>query len=77
MMEENMQYFQYIMLYYLKKGKNATEMQKEICVLCGEGAVTDGTCKTWFAMFVLEISHWTMFHSIVDQLKLIAMKLRR
>ena len=30
------------MLYCLKKGKNATEMQKQkICAVCGEGAVTD------------------------------------
>ena len=28
-MEENNQHFQYIMLYYFKKGKNATEMQKK------------------------------------------------
>ena len=29
------------MLYYLKEGKNATEMQKKICAVYGEGAVTD------------------------------------
>ena len=26
------------MLYYFKKGKNATEMQKKICAGCREGA---------------------------------------
>ena len=37
-----MQHFWHIMLYYFKKGKNATEMQKEeICAVCGEGAVID------------------------------------
>ena len=40
-MEENIQHFWRIMLYYFKKGKNATEMQKKICVLYGQGAVTD------------------------------------
>ena len=40
-MEENMQHFWHIMLYYFKKGKNATEMQKVICAVYGEGAVTD------------------------------------
>ena len=40
-MEENMQHFQHIMLYYFMKGKNATEMQKRICAVYGEGAVTD------------------------------------
>ena len=29
------------MLYYFKKGKNTTEMQKEICAVYGEGAMTD------------------------------------
>ena len=41
MMEENMQHFQHIMLYYFKKGKNTTEMQNKICAVYGEGAVTD------------------------------------
>ena len=40
-MEENMQHFQHIMFYYFKKGNNATEMQKKICAVYGEGAVTD------------------------------------
>ena len=50
-MEENTQHFQHIMLYYFKKGKNATEMQKKICAVYGEGAVTDWTCQKWFAKF--------------------------
>ena len=29
------------MLYYFKKGKNATETHKKICAVYGEGAVTD------------------------------------
>ena len=32
------------MLYYFEKGKNATEMQKKICAVYGEGTMTDGTC---------------------------------
>ena len=40
-MEENTQHFQHIMLYYFKKGKNSTEMQKKICAVYGEGALTD------------------------------------
>ena len=45
-----MQHFQCITLYYFKKGKNATEMQK-ICAVYGEGAVTDRTCQKWFVKF--------------------------
>ena len=39
-MEEDT-YFQHIMLYYFKKGKNAAETQKHICAVYGGGAVTD------------------------------------
>ena len=47
-MEENT-HFWCIMLYYFKKGQNTTETQKQICAVCGEGAVTDGMCQKWFA----------------------------
>ena len=42
------------MLYYFKKGENATEMQKKkkIHAVNGEGAVMDQTCQRWFAEFV-------------------------
>ena len=48
---ENTQHFQHIMLYYFKKGKNATEIQK-ICAVHGEGAVTDRMCQKWFVKFL-------------------------
>ena len=50
-MEETTQHFQHIMLYYFKKGKTTTEMQKKICAVYREGAVTDRTCQKWFAKF--------------------------
>ena len=50
-MEENMQHFLHIMIYYFKKGKNATEMQKKICAVYVENAVTDKKCQKWFAKF--------------------------
>ena len=50
-MEENMQHFQRIVLCYFKRAKNATEMENEICVVYGEGAVTDWMCHKWFAKF--------------------------
>ena len=48
---EEKQHFRHTILYYFKKGKNATEMQKKICAVYGEGAVTDRTCQKWFAKF--------------------------
>ena len=50
-MEEKKQHFWHIMLYYFKKGKNTTEMQKRICTVYGEGAVTDRMCQKWFVKF--------------------------
>ena len=49
--EENMQHFWHIMLYYFKQGKNATEMQKKICAVYGEGAVIDPMCQKRFVKF--------------------------
>ena len=51
-MEEDTQHFWHSMLYYSKKGKNATELQnKKIYALYGEGAVTDRMCQKWFVKF--------------------------
>ena len=54
-MEKDIQHFCCIMLYYFKKGKNATEMQKKICAVYGERAVTDQTCQKWFVKFLRTI----------------------
>ena len=70
-MEEKKQHFQHIMLYifyYFKKGKNATEKQKKICAVYGEGAVINWMCQKWFVKFCAQISSWTMFCDPVDQL---------
>ena len=37
--------------FYFKKGKNTIEMEKKICAVYGEGAVTDEMCQKWFAKF--------------------------
>ena len=54
-MEEDMQCFWCIMLYYFK---NATEIQKKICAVYGEGAVTDRTYQKWFAKFLVLLRFW-------------------
>ena len=38
-------------LYYFKKGANTTEMQKQICAMYGEGAVTGLPGLKWFVKF--------------------------
>ena len=65
-MEENMQHFQHIILYYFKEGKNATETQKKTCAMYGEGAVTDLMWKKWFVKFCAGDFSLTMLHSWVD-----------
>ena len=48
----NKQHFWHIILYYFKRGKNATETQKKVCAVYGEGVVTDGTCQKWIVRFL-------------------------
>ena len=50
-MEEDMQHFLSIVLYYFKEGKNATEMLKKICSVYGGGTVTELMCQKWFVKF--------------------------
>ena len=75
-----MQHFLHIMLYYFKKGKNTTEMQKiKICAVYGEGVVTDRTCQKQFVKFLgttdiwpnnsllwVCLMHWKMISSTPD-----------
>ena len=73
-LEENMQHFWHIMLYYFKKGKNATEMQKKF-VQCMEKVlwlIESVKSGLWSAGdFSLDDAHgW------VVQLKVIVIKLR-
>ena len=52
-MEENA-HFWHIMLYYFKKGKNTTEMQKKRAhAVYGEGAVTYRMCQKSFVKFLV------------------------
>ena len=51
-MKENMQHFWHVLVYYFKKSKNATEMQKKICAVHGGGAVTDQMCQKWHENFL-------------------------
>ena len=55
------------MLYYFKKGKNTTKMQKKIYAVYGEDAVTIEHVKSGLRSSVLEISHWMMLHSPPNQ----------
>ncbi|XP_026830642.1 histone-lysine N-methyltransferase SETMAR-like [Ooceraea biroi] len=50
-MEQNKQYFRYLMLFYFHKGKNATQTKEKICAVYGEDAVSERVCQNRFAEF--------------------------
>jgi len=50
-MEQNKQYFRCLMLFYFRKGKNATQTRKKICPVYGEDAVSERVYQNWFAKF--------------------------
>ena len=57
-------FFRCIMLFYFRKGKNATQTQKKICAVYGENAVSKRMCQKWFAKFHLgEINIEVASHS--------------
>ena len=67
--KENAQHFQHIMLNYLKKSKNTTEMQK-ICAVYG-GAGNDRMCQKWFVTlhagdFSLDDAPWSGWPAELD-----------
>lgn len=44
-------FFRCIMLFYFRKGKNATQTRRKICAAYGEDAVSERMCQKWFAKF--------------------------
>ena len=60
-------FFQHIILYYFKKGKNTTEIQKKICAVYGEGAVNELVYEA--IVMVLESTGESTFKMILDLLK--------
>ena len=39
------------MLFFYRKGKNATQAANKICAVYGEGAIAERTMRKWFARF--------------------------
>jgi len=39
------------MLFYFRKGKNATQTRKKLCAVYEEDAVSERVCQNWFAKF--------------------------
>ena len=67
-MGENTQHFWHIVLYF-KKGKNATEMQKQDLCSVWRMCVTDRTCQKWFAKFCagdFSLDHAPQLHRAIE-----------
>jgi len=53
-MEENkvhFRHFRHLMLFFYRKGKNATQAANKICAVYGEDAVAERIVRKWFARF--------------------------
>ena len=44
-------HFRHILLYYLRKGKNAMQALKKLYDIYGEKSLTERQCPNWFARF--------------------------
>jgi len=43
--------FDILMLFYFRKGKNAAQTAKKICIVYGDSAVAESTVRKWFTRF--------------------------
>lgn len=50
-MEKQDAHFRHILLYYFRKGKNASQAHKKLCAVCGNEALKERQCQNWFAKF--------------------------
>ena len=60
--------------HHFKKGKNVNGMQRKICTVDREGAMTDQMCQEWFMKFCATDFLLDNIHSWEDHLKLMAIK---
>jgi len=44
-------HFRHLMLFYFRKGKNAAQTAKKICIVYGDSAVAESTIRKWFTRF--------------------------
>jgi len=50
-MKENKVHSRHLMLFYFRKGKNAAQTAKKICIVYGDSAVAESTVRKWFTRF--------------------------
>ncbi|GFY18015.1 mariner Mos1 transposase [Trichonephila clavipes] len=50
-MENQKEHFRHILVFYLRKGKNASQAHKKLCAVYGAEALKERQCQNWFAKF--------------------------
>ncbi|EFN81408.1 Histone-lysine N-methyltransferase SETMAR, partial [Harpegnathos saltator] len=50
-MQKQNEHFHYILLFHLRKGKNASQARKRLCAVCDDEALEKRQCQNWFAKF--------------------------
>ena len=50
-MEPSKEHIRHILLFFLNKGKNASETVREIECVYGQGIISDSQCRRWFVKF--------------------------
>ena len=50
-MENQKEHLRHILLFYFRKGKNASQAHKKLCSVYGDEALKERQCQNWFAKF--------------------------
>lgn len=50
-MEKQNEHFRHILLFYFRKGRNASQAHKKLCAVYGDEALKERQCQNWFAKF--------------------------
>ena len=69
-MENQKEHYRHILLFYFRKGKNASQAHKKLCAVYGDETLKNGSVKIGLTNFVLVIFHSKTKNALVVQLKL-------
>ena len=50
-MENQKEHYRHILLFYFRKGKNASQARKKLCAVYGDEALKERQCQNWFDKF--------------------------
>ena len=67
-------HYRHILLFYFRKGKNASEVHKKLCSVYGDKALSKRQCQNWFKKFIGGDFVVTNKKRRVDQLKFVTRK---